>query len=111
SDVCSSDLRCPEAHFSLQDTCTFSLGEPVDLVTCFLYSVHYGAGIDRLKACIASVHGALAAGGLFCFNAVDKDKIDNALSVSHAAEQIGRASCRERARDAGGGGRVQKRMM
>src|SRR5690606_21169319 len=82
-------IRCPEAHFSLQDMCTFSLSEPVDLVTCFLYSIHYSAGIDRLKACIASVHGALAAGGLFCFNAVDKDKIDNALSVSHAAEHEG----------------------
>ncbi|MCF6783237.1 class I SAM-dependent DNA methyltransferase [Stutzerimonas stutzeri] len=82
-------IRCPEAHFSLQDMCTFSLSEPVDLVTCFLYSIHYSAGIDRLKACIASVHGALAAGGLFCFNAVDKDEIDNALSVSHAAEHEG----------------------
>src|SRR5690606_14925850 len=82
-------IRCPEAHFSLQDMCTFSLSEPVDLITCFLYSIHYSAGIDRLKACIASVHGALAAGGLFCFNAVDKDKIDNALSVSHAAEHEG----------------------
>jgi len=82
-------IRCPEAHFSLQDMCTFSLSEPVDLITCFLYSIHYSGGIDRLKSCIASVHGALAAGGLFCFNAVDKCKIDNALSVTHAAEHEG----------------------
>lgn len=78
--------RCPEAHFSLQDMCGFSVSEPVDLITCFLYSIHYSAGIERLKACIASVHGALEANGLFCFNAVDKHKIDNDLFVKHAVQ-------------------------
>jgi SAM-dependent methyltransferase len=78
-------LRCPEAQFSLQDMCGFSVSQPVDLITCFLYSIHYSAGIERLKACIASVHGALAIDGLFCFNAVDKNTIDNGSSVSHSA--------------------------
>lgn len=76
--------RCPEARFVLQDMCGFTVDEPVDLITCFLYSIHYSAGIDRLKACLASVHAALATNGVFCFNAVDKDKIDNALFVKHA---------------------------
>lgn len=79
-------LRCPEAHFSLQDMCGFQLSEPVDLITCFLYSVHYSGGLERLKACIASVHAALAVGGLFCFNAVDKHRIDNDSFVSHNAQ-------------------------
>ena len=79
-------VRCPEARFSLQDMCEFSLAEPVDLITCFLYSIHYSAGIERLKACIASVHGALQTDGIFCFNAVDKHKIDNALFVKHAVQ-------------------------
>ena len=79
-------LRCPEARFSLQDMCSFSLDRPVDLITCFLYSLHYSAGIDRLKACIASVHRALAANGVFCFNAVDKDRIDNASFAAHTAQ-------------------------
>jgi predicted TPR repeat methyltransferase len=78
-------IRCPEARFALQDMCGFTVAEPLDLITCFLYSIHYSGGIDRLKACIASVHGALAAGGVFCFNAVDKHRIDNALFVSHSA--------------------------
>ncbi|MGB4075369.1 class I SAM-dependent DNA methyltransferase [Pseudomonas sp.] len=78
-------IRCPQARFALQDMCAFTVAEPLDLITCFLYSIHYSGGIDRLKACIASVHGALAAGGVFCFNAVDKHKIDNALFVSHCA--------------------------
>jgi SAM-dependent methyltransferase len=78
--------RCPEAQFSLQDMCGFSVDQPVDLITCFLYSIHYSAGLERLKACIASVHGALDDGGLFCFNAVDKNTIDNHSFVSHDAD-------------------------
>ncbi|MBS7663168.1 class I SAM-dependent methyltransferase [Pseudomonas lalucatii] len=79
--------RCPEAQFSLQDMCDFIVSEPLDLVTCFLYSIHYSGGIDKLKACIASVHRALKAGGVFCFNGVDKHRIDSALFVTHAAEE------------------------
>lgn len=81
--------RCPEAQFSLQDMCGFSLNQPVDLVTCFLYSIHYSAGLERLKACIASARAALVAGGLFCFNAVDKHRIDNRSFVLHSARQAG----------------------
>lgn len=82
-------IRCPEARFSLQDMCEFRLSEPVDLITCFLYSIHYSAGIERLKACIASVQGALETQGVFCFNAVDKHKIDNDLFVKHTAQHEG----------------------
>lgn len=79
-------IRCPEARFSLQDMCGFTVGQPIDLITCFLYSIHYSASIERLKACIANVHAALAPNGLFCFNAVDKNLIDNASFVSHSAK-------------------------
>jgi SAM-dependent methyltransferase len=79
-------IRCPEARFSLQDMCEFTVAEPADLITCFLYSIHYSGGIERLKACIASVHSALITGGLFCFNAVDKHSIDNRSFVSHSAQ-------------------------
>ncbi|GEN29315.1 hypothetical protein HVA01_29610 [Halovibrio variabilis] len=79
--------RCPEAHFSLQDMSDFAVDGPIDLITCFLYSIHYNAEIEKLKACIDSVHRALTPGGLFCFNAVDKEKIDNDLFVKHTAKQ------------------------
>ncbi|MBR2515674.1 MAG: class I SAM-dependent methyltransferase [Halomonas sp.] len=79
--------RCPEAHFSLQDMSTFEINEPLDLITCFLYSIHYNDGTEKLTACIASAHRALKAGGVFYFNAVDKDKIDNGLCVKHTAKQ------------------------
>ncbi|NYS77876.1 MULTISPECIES: class I SAM-dependent methyltransferase [Halomonadaceae] len=84
-DIAAS--RCPEAQFTLQDMSTFDVSEPVDLITCFLYSIHYSDGVEKLDACISSAHRALKSGGIFCFNAVDKDKIDNGLSVKHSAKQ------------------------
>jgi len=78
--------RCPEAQFSLQNMTDFHVDSSLDLITCFLYSIHYSPGIKALKACIASVHRALNAGGLFCFNSVDRHKIDNNSRVRHRAE-------------------------
>jgi len=80
-------VRCPEAQFSVQNMSEFNVAEPVDLITCFLYSIHYNDGIAKLKECIASVHRALKTEGIFCFNVVDKNKISNALSVKHTAKQ------------------------
>lgn len=81
--------RCPEAQFSQQDMCDFTVSAPVDLITCFLYSIHYSATIDRLKDCIRLTHSSLEPKGVFCFNSVDKTKIDNGSSTSHTAEQDG----------------------
>ena len=78
--------RCPEAQFTLQNMCKFKVNEPFDLITCFLYSIHYSDDISELKECIVSVHKALESEGVFCFNAVDKNKIDNNLVVTHTAE-------------------------
>jgi trans-aconitate methyltransferase len=79
--------RCPEAHFSLQDMSEFSVAKPLDLITCLLYSIHYNDGIEKLKNCIVSVHQALNTNGVFCFNVVDKTKINNQLFVKHTAKQ------------------------
>ncbi|GGQ31978.1 MULTISPECIES: class I SAM-dependent DNA methyltransferase [Shewanella] len=78
--------RCPEAQFSLQNMTEFYVEEKLDLITCFLYSIHYSQGTEALKACIASVHKALNSGGLFCFNSVDKHKINNNALVRHNAD-------------------------
>jgi SAM-dependent methyltransferase len=80
-------LRCPEAQFHLLDMSTFTVEEPVDLMTCFLYSIHYNDGIEKLSSCVASVHRALTTGGVFCFNAVDKNKIDNHSFIKHTVQQ------------------------
>lgn len=82
-------IRCPEAQFSLQDMSDFHFDEPVDLITCFLYSLHYNDSLKKLQACIANVHRALKAGGLFCFNVVDKNLIDNDLVTKHTTVHEG----------------------
>ncbi|MGF1689404.1 class I SAM-dependent methyltransferase [Photobacterium japonica] len=79
-------LRCPEAEFTLQNMSEFDVSEPLDLITCFLYSIHYNDGIENLKKCIESVHRSLKDDGIFCFNVVDKDKISNELFVKHNAQ-------------------------
>lgn len=79
--------RCPEAQFFLGDMSALSLSEPVDLITCFLYSIHYNHSVEKLKTCIASVYGALQTGGVFCFNAVNKNKIVNDSAVKHSVTQ------------------------
>ncbi len=81
-----AQIRCPEAEFILGDMCHFSIEQPLDLITCFLYSIHYNNGIEKLQQCIASVHNALSKGGMFCFNTVGKSQIDNTSSVRHTAE-------------------------
>lgn len=78
--------RCPEADFMLSNMCDFEVEHPVDLITCFLYSIHYSNGKKNLMQCITRAHAALSEGGVFCFNAVDKDKIDNRSFVKHSTK-------------------------
>jgi SAM-dependent methyltransferase len=79
-------LRCPEAQFSLQSMNNFEVSEPLDLITCFLYSIHYNQDVVTLRACISSAHAALKARGVFCFNAVDRTRIDNRRFARHSTD-------------------------
>jgi len=76
-----AQLRCPEAQFTQQDMSRLNMVAQMDLISCFLYSIHYNQSIATLTDCIASVHRALKPGGLFCFNAVDKSTIDNRAGI------------------------------
>jgi ubiquinone/menaquinone biosynthesis C-methylase UbiE len=79
-----AQARCPEANFILQDMSSFKPAEPLDLISCFLYSIHYNASLSKLQKCIASAYAALTPGGIFCFNAVDKNAIDNRAGIKHS---------------------------
>ncbi|MGF1712346.1 class I SAM-dependent methyltransferase [Vibrio kagoshimensis] len=81
--------RCPEASFVKQDMSMFTTQSPIDLITCFLYSLHYSDGLERLKQCIQSAYQALQVGGIFCFNVVDKSKIKRDSFVRHSVEREG----------------------
>ena len=53
------------------------------LITCFLYSIHYSAGLERLAACIANVRRAGRPG---CSASTPwTTRIDNRSYVSHTA--------------------------
>lgn len=78
-----AQVRCPDAKFTQQDMSNLNLDAQLDLISCFLYSIHYNQSIATLTDCIASAHRALKPGGLFCFNAVDKSKIDNRAGIKH----------------------------
>jgi len=75
--------RNPEANFFQDDMSSFTTAEPFDLITIFLYSIHYNQSITKLAECISSVHAALSAGGIFCFNSVDKTAITNKRGMRH----------------------------
>lgn len=79
-----AQVRCPEAQFTQQDMSNLNLHAQMDLISCFLYSIHYNQSIATLTDCIASAHSALKPGGVFCFNAVDKNKIDNRAGIKHS---------------------------
>lgn len=78
--------RCAEALFMQSDMSSFAMDEPLDLITCFLYSIHYNNNLEKLKACIVCAYAALKPGGLFCFNAVDKNTINNNAGIKHQLE-------------------------
>lgn len=76
-----AQTRCPEAQFTQQDMSKLTVVTQMDLISCFLYSIHYNQSITTLTDCITRVHNALNPGGMFCFNAVDKSTIDNRAGI------------------------------
>lgn len=84
-----AQLRCPEAQFTQQDMRSLNINAQMDLISCFLYSIHYNQSIAALSDCIAAVHRALKPGGLFCFNAVDKNTIDNRAGIKRQLNHHG----------------------
>lgn len=85
--------RCPKAFFFQQDMSDLQVAQPQDLITCFLYSIHYNQTIPKLQHCFASVHAALNPGGIFCFNSVDKNLIDNRPGIKRNLSHQGSEFC------------------
>lgn len=76
--------RVPQAQLYLQDMSELNPGEPLDFITCFLYSLHYSHPMAKFEQTLQHVFAALAPGGLFCFDAVDKNQIANDAGHSHS---------------------------
>lgn len=70
-------LRVPGARLLLCDLAAFEQVEAFDLVTCFLYSIHYSHPTAALAETLRRAWRALKPGGLLLFNAVDCRGIRN----------------------------------
>lgn len=77
--------RCSDGAFSLQDMSHFTFERKFDLITCFLYSLHYAYPITGFISALQCAYQALNSGGVLCFDAVDKSAIANDQGVGHTA--------------------------
>ena len=82
-------LRCPSATLIKDDIAAFDLPDSFDIVTCFLYSIHYSYPLNSMKQTLVKVFRALKEGGVFIFDLVDKKGIGERDVVSRLDEQDG----------------------
>ena len=82
--LAQAQVRCPGAEFSLQDMSGFQFAKTFDLITCFLYSIHYCYPTNHLLSALRAAYKALNQGGVFCFDAVDKNTIANDAGFKHS---------------------------
>ncbi|MDP2140652.1 MAG: class I SAM-dependent methyltransferase [Gammaproteobacteria bacterium] len=69
--------RCPSAQLLLCDIAAFDQVAQFDLITCFLYSIHYSHPTAAMQETLRCAWHALKPGGVFLFNAVDVGGIRN----------------------------------
>lgn len=74
--------RCPEAQLQLCDLAQFTQAEQFDLISCFLYSLHYSHPVSALQQTLQRSYHALKPGGVLLFNAVDARGIQNDAGVT-----------------------------
>lgn len=70
-------IRCPSAKLILCDLAAFEQLATFDMITCFLYSIHYSHPTAALEETLRRAFRALKPGGLFLFNGVDCGGIRN----------------------------------
>lgn len=75
--------RVPQATLYCQNMSKMNVPAQFDLITCFLYSIHYCYPHVQLQQTLHNAFRALNVGGLFCFDAVDKNSISNDAGHTH----------------------------
>lgn len=63
--------RCPKAQLLLCDLAAFDQVAEFDLISCFLYSIHYSHPRSQFAETVKRAWQALKPGGVFVFNTVD----------------------------------------
>lgn len=74
--------KVPSATLLLADMASLDRSEAFDLITCFLYSIHYNHPTSALEETLARAWQALKPGGVFIFNAVDAAGVRHNHQVS-----------------------------
>lgn len=80
-------VRCPQAQLQLCDLAEFEQENSFDLITCFLYSIHYSHPTARVQQTLERCFAALRPGGVLLFNAVDARGIQNDEGVTTYLEE------------------------
>lgn len=93
--------RCPGATWIRADLATFTTDRRYDLITCFLYSIHYSHPRAALHDTLRRAWQALAPGGVLLFDLVDAAGIGSRDAVTHATEDDARVTFRSGWRRAG----------
>jgi SAM-dependent methyltransferase len=79
--------RCPGAELLLCDLAGFDAVARYDLITCFLYSLHYSHPRAALAETLRRSHAALKPGGVLLFNAVDARGIRNIAGITSSVQE------------------------
>jgi len=80
--LAQAQARCPGAELLLCDLAAFEQVESFDLITCFLYSIHYSHPLAALAETLRRAWQALKRGGVLIFNAVDCRGIRNDRGIT-----------------------------
>lgn len=75
-------VRCPDATLYLSDMAALDQHAQFDLLTCFLYSLHYCHPTSAVAETLRRSFAALKPGGVLIFNAVDARGIQNDEGVT-----------------------------
>lgn len=78
--------RCPGADWLCCDLAAFEAEARFDLITCFLYSIHYSHPRAALQETLRRAFRALRPGGVLLFDLVDEAGVGARDAVSHRQE-------------------------
>ena len=80
-------MRCPSAKLLRCDLAEFDNSSEFNLITCFLYSMHYSHPISSFTQTLKRTYEALVPGGIFIFDMVDKFGIRNISDLIDRVER------------------------
>lgn len=96
-------VRCPAAALMLCDLASFDVDAGFDLISCFLYSIHYSHPVAAINETLQRAFRALKPGGVFIFDMVDKTGIATRDVVTQLEQDNARFSFRSGWRYSGSG--------